>query len=429
LHELQRHENMNLIETDDWGTWTPRAALSPQFEAVKGENPVLRISGGGNAACVGCWSKIVPVVQKQAYKFTVRFRASGIEAPLLHVTSLLVYLRENVTDDGCATNFIESYTPDGDQFVGEQTFETPLGITRVKIQLQFKFSSDGAVEWTSVELEETSPIPEKNAIVAAFRGAPPSPSTPGQSRQFWSEQLDLASQLPRRPDLVLLPEAIMSASIPGLGPNDLAEAIPDGPTFEMLAGKAREHGFYVCTTLWELDPQGVIYNTAVLIDREGTLAGKYCKTHLHYPEVVIGITPGDAYPVFETDFGIVGIIICYDSWFVEPAKVLALQGAELVLFPNAGYDERVAVTRAIDNNVYVAISSLNNPAMLLCPDGWILEKQASTGFAVSEMDLNERPSPHPNAGGNMMSAGAGKLGKRNARSLGVYAAIGQLVRR
>ena len=62
-----------------------------------------------------------------------------------------------------------------------------------------------------------------------------------------------------------------------------------------------------------------IYNTAVLIDRAGNLAGKYRKVQLPYEEIEGGLTPGSDYPVFQTDFGTVGLMICYDSEFAKPA--------------------------------------------------------------------------------------------------------------
>ena len=417
---------MNLLD-EDWTTWSPRPNLAPRFERVQeGDDTMLRIDGNSNASCVGCWFKIVQVMPRKTYKFSVKFRVSNITDPIIHVTNLLVYVKDNVTDDNSFTNFIEAYTKDGAFFVGEQSFATPPFIDRAKIQLQFKFSGTGSVEWTDVQLEETSDMHERNVVIAAFHGAPPAPSTPEQARSFWADQIDAAMNMKQRPDLVLLPEAINTASMPVPVIEDLAEPIP-GPTFEMLARKAKEHGTYISTTIYEQD-DGLVYNTAVLIDRDGMLAGKYRKTHLYYPEIVNGVTPGDDFPVFTTDFGTVGIIVCYDSWFVEPCRLIALGGAEIILFPNAGYDERVLVARAIDNDVYIAVASLGNPAMLIHPTGFVLEKhEIGPGFASSEMDLNDRSSPHPNAGGNMMSSGAGKLGKRNARSFKVFDEINKKI--
>ena len=90
--------------------------------------------------------------------------------------------------------------------------------------------------------------------------------------------------------------------------------------------------------------------------------GVYDKNMLFDPELDNGTSPGVGYPVFETDFGKVGIIICYDSWFPEPARLLGYKGAELLLFPNAGYYRELMPARASDNGLAIAVSSLNCPA-------------------------------------------------------------------
>ena len=74
-------------------------------------------------------------------------------------------------------------------------------------------------------------------------------------------------------------------------------------------------------------------------------------------EYEAGLTPGVDYPVFDTDFGRVGISICYDSWFPEIYRALGLSGAELVLLPNAGYYEDLMPARAADSGIWVAVST------------------------------------------------------------------------
>jgi predicted amidohydrolase len=80
----------------------------------------------------------------------------------------------------------------------------------------------------------------------------------------------------------------------------------------------------------------VDYNTAVLIDRHGRVAGKYRKVHLPREEIEGGLTPGGAYPVFDTDFGRIGMMICWDGEYVDSARALAIQGAEILFVPAAG---------------------------------------------------------------------------------------------
>ena len=76
-----------------------------------------------------------------------------------------------------------------------------------------------------------------------------------------------------------------------------------------------------------------IYNTAVLLDRTGKLMGKYRKVYLPREEIQGGLTPGNDFPVFDTDFGKVGMMICWDVEYADPARALALNGAEIILLP------------------------------------------------------------------------------------------------
>src|SRR5690606_21644241 len=106
----------------------------------------------------------------------------------------------------------------------------------------------------------------------------------------------------------------------------------------------------------------LFHNTAVLIDRQGKLVGKYRKVHLTIGEGENGLTPGTDYPVYDTDFGRIGLMTCWDNWFSEPARILRLKGAEMLFMPLAGDGDNthwdvVWKARAIDNGVWMVTSS------------------------------------------------------------------------
>ena len=121
---------------------------------------------------------------------------------------------------------------------------------------------------------------------------------------------------------------------------DAAEAIPDGPTTKLMQELAKKHGMVIVVPIYEQDLPGVYYNTAAVIDADGTYLGKYRKTHI--PHCNPGFwekfyfKPGNlGYPVFETKFAKVGVYICYDRHFPEGARALGLGGAEIVFNPSA----------------------------------------------------------------------------------------------
>ena len=118
----------------------------------------------------------------------------------------------------------------------------------------------------------------------------------------------------------------------------LAESIP-GPSTEALAAVARRHGVVIVGSLFERRAAGLYHNTAVVIDADGTLLGIYRKMHipddpLYYEKFYF--TPGDTgFRAWSTRFGRIGVLICWDQWYPEAARLTALRGADLLLYPTA----------------------------------------------------------------------------------------------
>lgn len=118
----------------------------------------------------------------------------------------------------------------------------------------------------------------------------------------------------------------------------LAETIP-GPTSEALAQLARKRGIVIVASLFERRSAGVYHNTAIVIDADGSLAGKYRKMHipddpLYYEKFYF--TPGDlGFPSFQTRYAKIAALVCWDQWFPEGARIAALSGAEILFYPTA----------------------------------------------------------------------------------------------
>ena len=122
---------------------------------------------------------------------------------------------------------------------------------------------------------------------------------------------------------------------------DLAEPIP-GPSTEMFGELARQHGVVIVTSLFERRAPGLYHNTAVVIESDGTIAGKYRKMHIpddpaYYEKFYF--TPGDlGFRPIDTSVGRLGVMVCWDQWYPEAARLMALRGAELLIYPTAiGY--------------------------------------------------------------------------------------------
>lgn len=123
---------------------------------------------------------------------------------------------------------------------------------------------------------------------------------------------------------------------------DLAEQIP-GKSTDLYCTLAKQLGVVIVTSLFEKRATGLYHNTAVVIDRDGTIAGKYRKMHIpddpaYYEKFYF--TPGDlGFRPISTSLGMLGVLVCWDQWFPEAARLMAMQGAELLIYPTAiGYE-------------------------------------------------------------------------------------------
>lgn len=125
---------------------------------------------------------------------------------------------------------------------------------------------------------------------------------------------------------------------------DLAETIP-GPTTEILCDVAKQLNIVIVSSLFEKRAPGVYHNTAVVIETDGSIAGKYRKMHIpddpgFYEKFYF--TPGDlGFTPINTSVGKLGVLVCWDQWFPEAARLMAMAGAELLIYPTAiGWDPR-----------------------------------------------------------------------------------------
>ncbi len=161
-------------------------------------------------------------------------------------------------------------------------------------------------------------------------------------------------------------------------PFALAEPIP-GPTTVALSALAQELGIVIVSSIFEHGADGRYFNTAAVCDADGTYLGKYRKTHIphdltnHYGENHYFAAGDLGYPVFNTRFGLIGVLVCWDQWFPEAARILALKGAQIIFYPTAiGYQtegptelnqterdawQTVQRGQAIANTIFVAAAN------------------------------------------------------------------------
>lgn len=198
--------------------------------------------------------------------------------------------------------------------------------------------------------------------------------------------------------------------------SDLAETIP-GESTQIFSKLAKKNGTVIIAPVFEKTKEGKFYNSAVVIDADGKNLGVYRKTHVPYDPLFYEknyFQPGDTgYRVFQTRYAHVGVLICYDQWFSEPARINALMGAEIIFYPTAiGYIQgedssdgdwhdawkTVQRAHAIENGVHVAaVNRVGREGQLqfwggsfVCDSFGVMLKEASTTkeeTLIAEVDL------------------------------------------
>jgi len=386
----------NLVTDSCWESFAPRAANAPEASrTTEGGDAVLSLASGGKRFVYGGWRCRVEGIEGGGhYRLHAQALPAGIGSARESLTVLLRWKGNFGAEVAPAYVWETRQAPSAQgALLFDRVVQAPPRTKAVDVELVLQWSAAGRVRWRQVSLTAAPPPSPRKARVAAVwfrpRGAKSGAEAMAQVAAFADT---IAAQ--HRPDVVLLGEAINHAGAPG-SLDDHAEPIP-GPTIERFAELARRHSTYVAFSLLERSGPD-IFNTGVLIDRRGRVAGTYRKVQLPQEEVAAGEAPGNAFPVFQADFGRVGLMICHDTSFPEPAVELSRAGAELILVPIWGGRTPLVRARAIENGVWLATAGYDYDSEIVDPQGNVLASvphDTAAGAAVAEIDFN-RTFPEP----------------------------------
>ena len=396
-----------------WEASAPRDEIRPHFSyEPKGRpkgNGILVIESDKREGLAGYWKKTFPVQGGSYYAFSALRKVKNIDSPRRSAVARILWVDEKgksvLTQEHVVSDVLDGFAPIAEpEYPAEKqtdakgwteisgTYCAPAKAAMAVVELHLQWAPKGKVEWKDVTLAPTSQPPSRKVRLAAVHYRPSGGKTTMENCRQFGPLIEEAAG--KKADLVVLPETLTYF---GLGKNyaECAEPIP-GPSTEYFGAMARKHDLYVVAGLLEKD-RHLVYNVAVLLGPDGKVLGKYRKTCLPRSEISGGITPGKDYPVFETRFGKLGMMVCYDGFFPEVARQLSMRGAEVIAWPVWGCNPMLASARACENHVYLVSSTYEDLAhhwMLTAVydhEGRTLTKAEKWGtVVVAEVDLNER---------------------------------------
>ena len=401
------------LRAEDWSSASPRDEIRPDFSFDAQGGPqhtgALVIRADSREGLDGCWTRTFPIEGGKHYRFTASYRATGVAIPRRSVVAKLDWADAKghrvPTDQPAVTLSNDVIAMAETEFPAPSaradapgwtelsgTYPAPAKATQCTVRLHLQWSANSRVEWSDISFAESAPIAPRVVRLATAHLFPKGGKTPMDNCRMYESLIAQAAA--QKADLIVMGETLTYARL-GKKMEQVAEPIP-GPSSEYFGALAKQHNLYIVAGLVERDGH-LVYNTAALIGPDGQFVGKYRKVCLPRSEIDAGVCPGHEYPVFDTRFGKLGLMVCYDGFFPEVARELTNRGAEVIAWPVWGCNPLLARARACENHVYLVSSTYGDVSKnwmvsgIFDHTGNLLSQATTWGtVATAEVDLNAR---------------------------------------
>lgn len=266
----------------------------------------------------------------------------------------------------------------------------PEGTCKIALELLLFSHTPGTAKFAFTLTEAGPYVPRKVRLCAVSWDMIDGPGFKTYEENVANVMKEMDTVGPLNPDVVVFTEAVYQTRRDSARQPEARYSRLDDEDVKALCAKAKQYNTYIACSLYEKDDDDLTRLTAILINRQGEIQNIYRKTHLTMGEVECGNQLETELPVFDTDFGKVGIQICWDHFFPECSRVLTLKGAEVLLVCTHGFLRERTVTRALENGVHlVSAYTLSEGTMVVSPEGAVLDEAGDKGYALVEVDLNE----------------------------------------
>ena len=310
---------------EGWKLWSPDPSLKLNTAAAKS---AFRMSGNGKTSAKSRLSRTISGLKSgEWYRFEATYATANIPAPENSVLTVVQWVSDRrmrvllpeKSVGGVTTSSLVMKLP-----------EEAKG--SLNVHLFAGFIPAGSVEWRDVKVSHLPGyvLPKRPVKVAVIDSKPAREGSIIDNARHYAAEIDKACAGTARPDIIVLPENFNRSEV-----KDNFVVSLDSEYVRILSEAVRRNRVYLTGSIRSAH-DGAVFNTAILLDRQGKLAGTYNKTHLTVGEIVFSdLARGEEFRLFDTDFGKIAVLICWDFHFPETARLMALKGAELVLVPMA----------------------------------------------------------------------------------------------